>query len=297
MAGTFILSLDCEGKWGVADILSPTHHHSLNNGRLRDAYQAIAALLERHAVAATFAFTELFLHSRDELLAMPTDEIAARLPYTRPAFDDLRHGSGEGWTGEWAPELLGDRHEIASHGATHTPWDCMTREQALYEISLISQARRSTFIYPRNGIAHTDLLATHGFLGYRLARVRGRIASLASEFNPSQKAEAQTPPAPLQPIPAGYFINWLSGARRLVPPALTRLRARRLLEHAAATGGVAHFWTHPENIASAPATLQNLTAIVEEAVELRKSGKIEILTQIDYCRHLAGAEACERSVS
>ncbi|MEA3015736.1 MAG: hypothetical protein QOI38_458 [Sphingomonadales bacterium] len=288
MAGTFILSLDCEGKWGVADHLSPRWQRDLTEARLKEAYRAIAVLLEKVGISATFAFTELFLRSRDELLDLPLDEVTSRLPYTAPAFRDLLHGSGEGWTGEWALRTIGPGHEVASHGVTHTPWTDMSAEQARYELSLVPIARGRTFIHPRNAVAHLDLLGQAGFVGYRLApRPRSRAASLASEFNPFAAAEPTPPRAPLQPIPGGHFINWLSGARRLVPAWLTRRRARHALEQAARTGGVAHFWTHPENIASAPATLRNLEAVVEEAAAMRRAGRIEIMTQIDYCRTLA----------
>lgn len=269
----------------MADHLTAAHHHALKEERLREAYGAIVLLLEKMGVSATFALTELLLLSREALLALPAEEIGARLPYAKPAFDDLRNGSRDGWSAPWALELIGDRHEIASHGVTHTPWGRMTAAQARYELSLVPRPAGQTFIYPRNQIAHRDVLKDAGFLGYRLPPpARCRFASLASEFNPLSPAETQTAPAELQPIPGGYFINCLSGPRRLVPPALTRLRARRVLEDAAHKGGVAHFWTHPENIASAPATFVNLRAVVEEAAALRSKGRIEIITQLEYCR-------------
>ena len=76
------------------------------------------------------------------------------------------------------------------------------------------------------------------------------------------------------------FINWRSGARKLVPTAVTRRRARNLLGDAVRTGGVAHFWLHPENIASAPATLANLEAVVSEIVRMRDAGQIRVETQL-----------------
>ena len=288
--GQFILSLDCEGKWGVADILSATHHQTLSDERLRDAYEAIARLLRELDVPATFAVTELFLRSRDELLALPQEEIRARLPYTAPAFDDLSRGSGEGWSAPWLIDLIEERHEHASHGVTHTPWTAMSRQQARYELSLAQQSAGRTFIHPRNAIAHLDLLEEAGFAGYRRPpQPRSRAGSLASEFNPFVRAEPPLPTAALQPIPGGYFINWLSGPRRIVPKAVTRRRARHVLRDAARNGKVAHFWTHPENVASAPATLANLAAVLEEATSLRRQGQLEILTQIEYCRPLRAA--------
>jgi peptidoglycan/xylan/chitin deacetylase (PgdA/CDA1 family) len=295
MPGLFIVSFDCEGKWGVADLLAPVHHRTLSDERIRNAYEAIVRLLADLSVPATFAVTELFLKSRDELMALPEDEIRERLPYVGPAFDDLARGSGEGWSAPWLLDLIGRVHEQACHGVTHTPWTAMTREQACYELSLAQKAAGRTFIHPRNAVAHLDLIEEAGFAGYRLPPPeRSRAISMASEFNPFARAERSPPCAPLQPIPGGYFINWLSGLRRIVPKAVTRLRARRVLQDAARNGSVAHFWTHPENIAAAPATLGNLAAVLEEAVSLRRQGLIEVVTQIDYCRSLKGASRVGR---
>lgn len=288
--GRFILSLDCEGKWGVADHLTADHHRLLTDERLREAYSAIAHLLDEFGIAATFAFTECFLLPRDELVTLASEEIAQRLPYAKNAFDDLLEGSRQGWSAPWCREIIGDRHEIACHGITHTPWGAMTADDVRFELGLLKRPAGQTFVYPRNDVAHTDVLLEHGFVGYRKAVPRRtRWASLTSELNPFVPAETDPPRTALQRIPAGYFVNWMAGARRLVPTALTRLRARRLLRDAARRGAVAHYWTHPENIASAPQTFANLRAIVEEAALLRDRGEIEIVTQVDYCRSTADA--------
>ncbi|OLT14206.1 hypothetical protein BJF78_19580 [Pseudonocardia sp. CNS-139] len=119
----------------------------------------------------------------------------------------------------------------------------------------------------------------------RGARLRSsRLANLAAELD--LWARPDTDPllrAPLE-VPAGYFLNWLSGARRVVPPALTRLRVRRLLERAERTGGVVHLWTHPENLATAPATLGLLRGVLADVAAQRDAGRCEVLTQEDYCR-------------
>ena len=288
MPGIFILSLDCEGKWGVADRLNDGHHKLLNDARLRDAYGAISALLDQLRISATFAFTELFTLSADELLALPGDEIVDRLPYAKAAFANIRAGEFEGWSAPWAKDLVADHHEIACHGVTHTPWDTLNEAQARFELSLLSRQNGQTFIYPRNRINHLDILEGAGFKGYRLTPViRSRMSSLASEFDIFASAEPNSRALPLQAIPAGHFINWRSGLRKIVPPAWTRLRARRILEDAVKSNGVAHFWTHPENIASAPSTLSNLRAVLEEAASLRTEGKMICMTQAKYCDYVS----------
>ena len=45
MPGIFIISFDCEGKWGVADILNSHHEHYVTNERLNQAYRNILNIL------------------------------------------------------------------------------------------------------------------------------------------------------------------------------------------------------------------------------------------------------------
>ena len=282
MAGTFILSLDCEGKWGVADHLNSGIHAALNDGALRDTYAAIFGLLTKYDIAATFAVVDFFTRTTHELNLLGRSGIDVLLPYTTDAWSDLAHGTGQGWAAPWLLDMIGDRHEIASHGASHTPFGTLAGEALELELCEIGADKYSTIIYPRNDIAHSERLAELGIVGYRERRHGNRLTRLVDEVNLFQSAEGI--PAPSNPvvIPPGFFINWLSGVRMLFPPALTRLRARRIIENAIATGGVAHFWTHPENIVTSPQTMANLAAICEEAARGRKRG-LNIVTQREFC--------------
>lgn len=289
MTGTVVFSLDCEGKWGVADHLTREHHASLDDANLRATYGRVCDVFAGFEVPATFASVALFAMSDEEFAALPLADIAQDLPYARPALADLQGGTGQGWRAPWYRDMVGDLHELASHGGTHTPFDDLSPSQADFELSLIPDLAGQTFIFPRNRVGHLVRLAEAGVIAYREAPQRGsRLASLAAEFNVRERAQEprRSTGAPGEPaaIPAGYFINWLSHLRKLVPPAVTRLRARSIIEDAARTGGVAHFWTHPENIATAPATLENLVAIIEEAVRLRDRGEIVVRTQKDFVK-------------
>jgi hypothetical protein len=288
--GTAILSLDCEGKWGVADHLALEHHAGLGEERLRWAYREVTHLLDRHQVAATFAFVELFLRSPKQLRAVPLDELARELPYLRAASDAIVSGD-EGWSGIWALDMIGPRHEIAFHGYTHVPWSDLTAEQARRELELTPEARRRTMVFPRNRVAHLDVLSEFGCIGYRAERRhRSRLSALLSEFDVRTASEPVTSEqeAPMA-IPAGIFVNWRGGLRRIVPPAVTRLRARNFLRGAGRRGGVAHFWLHPENIATHPATLVNFAAVVEEIRNARDAGLVVVKTQLQHCSALSEA--------
>lgn len=298
MAARFVLSLDCEGKWGMADLLTPGLDAALSDARLREAYSGLLAALDEFAVPATFAFVGTFSMDaaalRDATPAIA--DLADELPdYLGPALDRVR-GGDEGWSGDWAVEAAATartQHEIGLHGATHVPWDhpAMTAELARRELGLVFEAgapildRVVTYVYPRNAVAFRHVLDEFGIAGARGARLRSsRLANLAAEFDLMARPDADPPPsAPLE-VPAGYFLNWLSGARRVVPPALTRLRVRRMLERAERTGGVVHLWTHPENLATAPATLGLLRGVLADVASMRDAGRCAVLTQEEYCR-------------
>lgn len=294
MTARFILSFDCEGKWGVADHLGG-FHRSLTDARLRRAYGQIVELLDQFSIPATFAFVGCFAEEETGLRRLMPQLRALEVTaphYLGPALTDMTEGSREGWHGGWAVQQVAashTSHEIALHGVTHVPWTELDRNGVSEELKLLAEMETPvrnarTFIYPRNKIAHVDALAAAGIAGYRLAaRKRSRLASLASEFNvfarPEDDPVGHTPPVA---IPAGFFVNWQSGARRMVPGDVSLLRARRLLETAGRTGGVVHYWMHPENIATAPATLNLLRGIVELASRARDAGRCEVLTQIAY---------------
>jgi len=298
VSARFILSFDCEGKWGSADCLTDGHRRDLTDQKLRDAYRAILTLLDEYGVEATFAFAGAFSQSPSAFrrLLPDVEVLEKRAPaYLGPALRDIEETSGDGWHGGELVEAVaasGTPHEIALHGVTHVPWTQMDDRFVEDEMRLYQQlegpVRNSrTFVYPRNLIAHTAVLSEHGFLGFRNARSeRSRFRSLLSELNLFAQPDFPGPDDKPIAIPAGYFLNWRSGARRLVPPAVTQLRARLLLQRAAATGAAVHYWLHPENIATAPATLDLLKSLIREVARRGDAGDCSVLTQLDYCRSL-----------
>jgi peptidoglycan/xylan/chitin deacetylase (PgdA/CDA1 family) len=292
----FILSLDCEGKWGVADALARTHRRDLADNVLRRAYGLILSLLDEYQIEATFAFAGAFSQSAAEFARIrPEIERLSRIApdYLVPALRDIDEAHGSGWHGRHLVDAVVDArtaHEVALHGVTHVPWTRMDdhfaeAEMRLFE-TLEGPVRDSrTFVYPRNLVAHTKILAAHGFEGFRTARPRrSRLSSLLAEFNLLEAPEQPLRGNGIAPIPAGFFLNWRSGLRRLVPSALTCLRARKLLDSASLTGGVVHYWLHPENVATAPDTLALLHSLIRDVAIRRDAGHCEVMTQLGYCR-------------
>lgn len=303
MVARFILSFDCEGKWGVADHLTPQLHQHLSDASLMRAYRDLITVLDDYAIPATFAFVGCY--------TIPKAQLDATLPklqglaqhfsdYLGPVLADYTEGSREGWVGDWALDMVANAtssHELGLHGITHVPWNhpAMNEARAREELALAYDAgfpitaQTSTYIYPRNAVAYTHLLAEHGIMAYREAKPRGsRMASLLSEFDLFTKPEADIAHAETpMPIPAGHFINWRHGLRTLVPVEVTRQRARAMLQRATKNGGIVHYWMHPENLATAPTTMAVLKVILDEVRIVRDAGKCEVLTQDAYYRSLS----------
>ena len=302
MAGTFILSLDCEGKWGMADHLTADHHHWLPGERLRQAYRQLLDLFGEHEIDATWAFVMAFLltpkeqRERDQLFQDQPIDGRNWLVNFRAA---QAEGNMDGWS---SPELLElvaahDGHEIGCHGFSHLPLDPaqVPREVTAREVTAASsvamekQVTLRTFVYPRNLVGYPDQLGHEGYRGYRdRLPVRpgavGRLGNLLSEFNIAQRAQpdALAGAGPIA-IPSGFFFNWRLGARARVPASVTVRRWRRILEDAAANGGVAHLWLHPHNIISAPQTFTVLADVIRDVARLRDRGVLEVRTQAAYC--------------
>lgn len=182
------------------------------------------------------------------------------------------------------------QHEVALHGVTHVPWSSMDEEFVQSELALFSALKgpireSRTFVFPRNLVAHEQMLRTFGFLGYRASLAkRSRAASLAAEFDLSVQPDDVRRGDGLIVIPAGFFLNWRSGLRRLVPPAITLQRARVLLDRAERSARVVHLWLHPENVATAPDTFHLLRRLIDEVARRRDAGRCAVLTQVDYCQ-------------
>ena len=302
MAGTFILSLDCEGKWGMADHLTADHHRWLTPVRLREAYARLLRLFAEHRVEATFAFVMAFLltareqRDRDALFQDQLIDGRNWLVNFRAA---QAEGNMDGWTMPDLLELVAAEglHEIGCHGFSHLPLaptlvsrDVMAREVAAASgVAAEKRLALRTFVYPRNLVGYPDELSREGYVGYR-DRLNvstgpvGRIGNLSSEFDLSQRpqADADGAMAPIA-IPSGFFFNWRRGARARVPRSITVLRWRRMLERAARDGGVVHLWLHPHNIISAPSTFDVLRDVVGVVAGLRDRGLLEVRTQARYC--------------
>lgn len=272
--GSLCISIDLELAWGVWDKLSDGTLRNCETAE-RPIVERLVRLFEDYEISATWAIVGRLLE-RDQ---------------TR---------SGEAW---YAPDLV-ERirrarvpQDIGSHSYAH-PYFGESSVDRLRDDLLA--ARRihdhyglpfTSFVFPRNQVAHLDLLrgagvrvfrsVDHGWhiaVRDRLGTSAGRLANLADKVLP-------IPPAVVHPIdhdglielPSSMLLLSRSGLRRAVLPATLIAKARLGLERARRQRGVFHLWFHPSNFYhDTNGQLDALTQILRSACDQRGRGQLAI---------------------
>lgn len=281
MPGSLCISIDVELAWGIWDKPSAEYHARCAEHEQAIVRGVLAQLVDRE-MSATWAIVGRLLE-RDDASAGTTGH-GDRIWYAPHLIDELR-----------AARVAQD---IGSHSYAHLYFGEASR-QALRED--LAAARRvhdahglpfTSFVFPRNQVAHLDLLREAGVKVFRSvdqgwhmavrdrlgARV-GRLANLADKLLP-------IPPAAVHPIahgadlvelPSSMLLMGRNGLRRAVHPAAIVAKARFGLEAARRTGGAFHLWFHPSNFYYDMARqLDTLGQILEIAATLRERGELAI---------------------
>src|SRR3954447_24128452 len=259
-AGTLVVSLDFELRWGVRDRPDVERY----GANLLGARQVVPRLLERFAaagIAATWATVGmLFCESREELME--------RRPARLPSYDDPRLspygeleqlGAGEDDDPlHFAPSLVrqiaaSPAQEVATHTFSH--FYCLERGQtaadfeadlvAAVEVAQAAGVELRSIVFPRNQVnpAYLPICARHGLMAFRgnqpgrihHARPEGstrpaqRAARLLDAYVPAPRGAAEvagrSPVSGLVDVPASRFLRPRPRSRALA--SLERLKLQR----------------------------------------------------------------------
>ena len=223
---------------------------------------------------------------------------------------DIAQGCHDGWLN---PESLAivrasPRHEIGSHGFTHLPLgeSAITRNEFLNEMAGIRSVAElksvpfKTLVYPRNDVGYASDLPAGGIIGYRefLFKQNPKFAgarNILREFNLLQQSQVHEHAGNVVRIPSGYFLNWRTGIRRKIPIAVSVRRWSRLIADAGRRGGVVHLWSHPWNFLDGDQQFSLFEQILERSARAIDAGKIDNLTQLEYCAKLDAAVEATRT--
>jgi peptidoglycan/xylan/chitin deacetylase (PgdA/CDA1 family) len=285
--GVLCISIDLELGWGIWD--RPSEDYFARCAAHEDEIVArLLALFTQYDVSATWAIVARLLER----------------PATTPAASS--HGDRIWYAPHLIEAIRGARpvQDIGSHSYAHVYFGESPRDELERDLAA---ARRihgehglgfTSFVFPRNQVAHLDLLAAAGVrvfrsvdrgwhmsIRQRLGRIAGRIANLADKVAP-------VPPAVVSPIrhrnglvelPSSMLLMSRSGARRLVRPEVAAWKGRLGVAAAARTGRIFHLWFHPSNFYHDTETqLGVLAEILAAAARLRDRDKLDIRPMSDY---------------
>jgi hypothetical protein len=290
--GKVTLSIDLELAWGVWDTIT-AQELQLAETAERPICAALVDLLDRYEVPASWLVVAALL---DEASAKP------------------RPGAKACW---YAPDVIERivrakvRHEIGSHGGRHIYFDQISAAEARDDLGFAKSVHRAnglgfkSFVFPRNGVGHLDILSESGLcvvrsrdVGWlRTAHTGGRLAARAANF---VDQFLPVPPHPSWPEPLGELIDipgcmqvlGRNGLRRSVLPQVTRAKLAFGLERARRAGGTFHLWFHPSNFYyRRDEQLATLAWFLERAAEEAGRGRIEFRTMGSYAAEAQAAPA------
>lgn len=291
--GSVVISIDAELGWGFIDFDAPPTDRV---ECARDGWQHLCDRLEAYDIPATWAIVGHVFHEEC----------------------DGNHRSHPAWpewfdreSGPWAdrPDLIcgadlvrrlrasSVAHDIGGHSYAHMEFgaDATNREMAAHELAKsVAVADRwgvdlQSFVFPRNNVGHTELLAEHGFRTYRGVRpgpARDVPKRLLASVRKGARPPLVTPTVDehgLVNTPASLFLYGFEG----LPLRATRLAghdpivtlARRGVEAAAREDGVFHCWLHPNNLIGTRQR-QRLERVLAAIDEHRDELRVETMAEV-----------------
>ena len=310
--GVFTLSLDFELIWGTLDLFGPEKFRRRCEIERQVVVDRLLDLFVEFDISATWCIVgHLFLGRCDKLRGQRHPEIV------RP-----RHGWHSGdWFQHDTEEVETDtsiflgrrlvqkimtcpvRQEIGAHSFSHvifgdpgcSPETARTELEACVTAGRALGVSLHSFTFPRNRIGHLDLLAHHGFTGFRgrdrCWYERDGMPSAVQRLAHLWDVLTITEPPVVTPsrvrdglveIPGSMVFFPAHGFRRLIPVAWRVRRALKGLDAAVRERRLFHLWTHPTNLVDGvEAMLGGFRQILERAALLRNRGRLTILPMGD----------------
>ncbi len=301
-APAFIFSLDCEGKWGVADHLDDRTRRLFTNDRLVDTYRRLVSAFDRYEVPATFAFVVGFCLTAEQARAHEEwfePVIYRGRDWLGPFRTDLAAGEIDGWLCPAALDAVtaSGAHEIASHGFCHVPLGeadvtggAFRRElERVRAAEAVLGIASDTFVYPRNRVGYSSLLPEYGFKAYRPPiasdNAKGPLAKAArfvNELNPFETLTGHSEAGEPVMLPPGRLLLNRTGFRKWIPPVAVGGKFEIMLDRAIALGRTVHLFSHPHNFITAGRQFEILEAVLRAVARRVRSGELRVMTQSGY---------------
>ncbi len=303
----FVFSLDFELAWGSRDVVPDRGALERQAQRTREVvFEPLVGLLEELGISGTWATVgHLFLPGarRD---AQGTLHPALPRPdhawWRGDWFDGVPDGderTAPAWYGRsLVDRLIASNQEVGSHSFAHPIFADPGCSRAVADADLARCTALAdelgitlrSFVFPRNLVGHTDLVAKHGFTCWRplppewhrqsgvpvpVSRGAHLLSQAAGRAAPTVMPRRD--PHGLWELPASTVFLPVGGARRVVSMGARVRRCTATIDAAAHERRMAHVYTHPINLADAPGPmLDGFRRVLTHAARLRDRGRLDI---------------------
>lgn len=292
--GRVVISVDAELGWGFHDRNAPP---DARIDAAREGWMSLVELFDEYDVPATWAVVGHLLRedcgSSDDVEPCPCVQSPVLTERSR----------------RYAPELVtavrdaDAGHELACHSFSHLEFDDITKDRARSEVVRSIAAARAhditlrSFVFPRNRVAHRDVLAEQGFTAYRGvgpargdSRLRRFVQTTTGIWTPPLVSPTIDEYG-LVDIPDSLYLFRFEGWPRTVVESVgedpvVRL-FRRGVDAAAASDEVFHCWLHPNNVV-AERDVTRLRTMLSFLASRRD--EVEIATMYEVATRAAGPE-------
>ncbi len=160
--------------------------------------------------------------------------------------------------------------EIASHSYSHEIFTDINEKNAEKEIR---KNKAKSFVFPRNKVAHLQLLKENGFISFR-GPDKTTHELLIPRIPPVYKPHLK---CGLVEIPGSMYFVSGRGFRKYIPKNLRYLKCKLGIDQAIKMGRVFHIWFHPVDFANDTAKLfSDFEKILKYAAKKRKLGSLKV---------------------
>jgi hypothetical protein len=307
LSANLIISLDCEGKWGLSNNSKLTR--KFTNSNLIKIYTKLNNFFSSLNIPITYAFVGSFILKKAERVNFECFENINQC-YSEPLINYYNsdvNNKKDGWFVPEIYEIVNNKiNEISCHSFSHLSFS-KYKEKSIIDKEMINcklvekykKIKFKTFVFPYNEIAHLDKIEEYGFNGFRYHKILKRnlitkAKNLFNEWNVWEKVYNQNEyneKLNLVKIPGGFFFNWRFKWRKyLIPELVTYVKWKNLINYAIQHDKTLNLWFHPHNILTAPSTFNVLKKVILEANRMRDKGKLNIITQASYTKKFYARE-------
>ncbi|WP_323171705.1 polysaccharide deacetylase [Natrialba sp. PRR66] len=295
--GSVLISIDAELAWGFHDLDQPPVERVQN---ARWGWRRLLELLDAYEVPATWGVV-------GHLLLERCDGRHAGHPAARDGWFDRDPGgratTHDHWFGMDLVNAVRDadvEHELGCHSFSHACFDPEVTDRAVAEAELaacLTAARDrglsfDSFLFPRNDIGYTELLAEYGFSCYRGRSPAqwydrpwlypiGKFASYTAGMTPPPLVTPEVDENGIVNVPGSLCLFSFEGlARSIVEPVVGDPVVRKAalgIDAAAAGDGICHLWLHPNDLTT-PRRVARLRRILEIIDERRRESDLRVET-------------------